>query len=76
MEIQDFIGKFGSQLEDENTVLKADTNFVKADFWDSLTAMVVKVMIEDEYNLDIPVEKLNTFNSIESLFNYLEENKV
>lgn len=75
MEMQDFIEKFASQLESQDIEVNAETNYVKSEFWDSLTAMVVKVMIDDEFGIDIPVEKLNGFNSIGSLFNYLEENK-
>ncbi|WP_448137004.1 acyl carrier protein [Sphingobacterium siyangense] len=75
MEMQDFIEKFAFQLEDQIIEINAETNYVQSEFWDSLTAMVVKVMIEDEYGFDIPMDKLNGFISIESLFNYIEENK-
>ena len=74
MEINKFLENFQSQLEDVETSINASTNYVKADFWDSLTAMVVKVMIEDEYEFDIPVEKINSFNSILELFDYIKLN--
>jgi len=75
MEISKFIEDFQNQLEDSTTPIKAETNYVNSDFWDSLTAMVIKVMIEDDYKVDIPVEKINTFSSIQELFSYIKEQK-
>jgi acyl carrier protein len=71
MELKQFIANFQSQLEDVNTSIEPTTNYVNSEYWDSLTAMVVKVMIEDEYNVDIPVDKINSFSSIQELFDYL-----
>jgi acyl carrier protein len=75
MEINKFIEDFRSQLENENTPISADTDYVNSDFWDSLTSMVIKVMIEDDYQLDIPVEKINTFSTVGDLFTYIKEQK-
>ncbi|KUG10409.1 hypothetical protein BEI02_16960 [Elizabethkingia sp. HvH-WGS333] len=75
MEIQKFIQKFKEQLEDEATPIFPETNYVHSEFWDSLTAMVIKVMIDDEYQIDIPVEKLNTFLTIQDLFDYIKSIK-
>lgn len=75
MEINKFIEDFKNQLENVDTPISEDTDYVNSDFWDSLTAMVVKVMIEDDYQLDVPVEKINTFSSVGDLFTYIKEQK-
>lgn len=75
MEIKQFIESIQSQLEDVNTSIDATTDYVNLESWDSLTAMVVKVMIEDEYNVDIPVEIINSFSSVQDLFDYISNFK-
>ncbi|MGJ1436868.1 acyl carrier protein [Sphingobacterium siyangense] len=73
MGIERFLESFKAQLEDMNISITEDTDYVKAEFWDSLTAMVVKVMIEDEYNVDIPVEIINQFSTLKELFIYIKD---
>lgn len=68
MNIESFIESFKGQLEDANSVVGVTTDYVKADFWDSLTSMVVKVMIEDEYGVTLEVDEINNFSSIEELY--------
>ncbi|MDX8568432.1 acyl carrier protein [Elizabethkingia sp. HX XZB] len=75
MEIKKFIEKFQGQLEDETTPIFPETNYVNSEFWDSLTAMVIKVMIDDEYEVDVPVEQLNTFTTIQNLFDHIKSLK-
>lgn len=75
MEIKQFIESIQSQLEDVSTSINATTDYVHLESWDSLTAMVVKVMIEDEYNVDVPVEMINSFSSIQELFDYISNLK-
>lgn len=75
MEIQQFIEKFKNQLEDVTTPIFPETSYINSEFWDSLTAMVIKIMIDDEYQIDIPVEKLNTFLSVQDLFDYIKNAK-
>lgn len=75
MEIAEFIEKFRDQLENPNVELMPETQYATETYWDSLTAMVVKVMIDDDYNVDIAPEKMNTFKNIEELFNYIKSQK-
>lgn len=72
MEIQEFIQKFKSQLEDSEVNVTPEMDYVNSGSWDSLTAMVIKVMIEDDYKVDIELEKLNSFSSISDLFGYIK----
>lgn len=73
MKIEDFITNFKGQLEDTNTVVVADLDYVNADFWDSLTSMVIKVMIEDEYAVVLEVEQINEYSSINALFEAVKD---
>lgn len=75
MEIQEFIEKFRSQLEDETVEITPSTDYAKSEFWDSLTNMVIKVMIEDDYGVDIAPEKIQSFNSIQELFTFVQNAK-
>lgn len=75
MDIKQFIESIQNQLEDVNTSIDATTDYINLESWDSLTAMVVKVMIEDDYGVDVPVEKINSFSSIQELFDYIRNFK-
>lgn len=75
MDIQEFIEKFKSQLEDSEVTVTPETNYVKSGSWDSLTAMVIKVMIEDDYKVDVELEKLNSFGSVAELFEHIKGNQ-
>ena len=75
MEINDFIEKFKEQLEDESFEVNSETDYIKQPFWDSLTSMVIKIMIEDEYQVDIAPEKMSSFKSVEDLFTYVKSQK-
>lgn len=72
MEITEFITKFKGQLENSNVEILPETNYSAEPFWDSLTAMVIKVMIEDDYNVDVAPENMNKFKSISELFDYIK----
>lgn len=71
--IENFITHFKNQLLDENEEVLATTDYVNESYWDSLTSMVIKVMIEDEYSLSIDKTDLNSFSSINDLFDYIKE---
>ena len=71
MNIDDFIFQFKNQLEDIDTKITPETDYANAEFWDSLTSMVIKTMIEDEYSTDLDIQELNEFNSIQALFDFI-----
>jgi len=71
MEINTFIKKFREQfelLEDDEDLLP-ETEFQKIDGWDSLTALMVLEMIDEEFDADISGDELRACNTIEDLFN-------
>lgn len=72
MTIEKFIENFRSQLADEHVEVLPNTNYTKEDYWDSLTSMVVKTMIEDEYGIDIDPKEINSYSSIQDLYNRIQ----
>ena len=75
MSLEKFIEDFQNQLEDTSTTITPETDYKNQEYWDSLTAMVVKVLIEDEYGVDIQPEELNNFNNIKGLYNFVLSKK-
>lgn len=71
MDINKFIEDFKNQLEDIEVDINPQTDYSKQDYWDSLTAMVVKVMIEDDYKVDLQPEKITSFSTIQELFDFV-----
>jgi acyl carrier protein len=72
MEFDSFLEKFNEQLmEDDLSVVKAETKFRDLSSWDSLTAMAVITMIEDEYGVKINEATFKSFKTVEDIFNYI-----
>lgn len=72
MNIQEFIVHFKSQLENENYTINPETNYVNSEFWDSLTSMVVSVMIDDEFGVKMLPEEINKYDTIQDLFDAVQ----
>lgn len=70
-----FIENFRNQLEDINVELSPDFDYVNSDFWDSLTAITIQMMVEDEYGVKVDVEKISSFGSIEEFYQFIQDNK-
>ncbi|KMQ66260.1 hypothetical protein ACM46_01535 [Chryseobacterium angstadtii] len=75
MSVNEFIKNFQSQLENTDTAIEPETAYSKESYWDSLTAMVIKVMIEDEYGVDIEPEQITAFKDINELYSFIVEKK-
>lgn len=73
--MEKFIENFKKQLEDVDTKLSPDTDYVNSDFWDSLTAVTIQMMIDDEYDLRIDIKKISSFKSLEELYQFVQANK-
>lgn len=72
MEFIDFKTKFVDQLigEDEAKIT-SDTEFRRLSSWDSLTAMAVIAMVEDEYKIKISDEELKNMRKIGDIYNFV-----
>lgn len=72
MNIEEFINHFKSQLENDNFKIKPETDYVNSEFWDSLTSMVVSVMIDDECAVKMTPEEINKHKTIQDLFDAVQ----
>lgn len=70
-----FIKNFKKQLEDIDTDLSPDMDYVNSDFWDSLTAVTIQMMIDDEYGVKVEIKQISSFKSLSELYQFIQENK-
>ena len=72
MSFDSFLEKFREQLmEDDPSVVVAETKFRDLGSWDSLTAMAVITMTEDEYQVKINEATFRSFETVEDIYNYI-----
>lgn len=50
-----------------------DTEFKNNEEWDSMTALTLITLIDDEFNISISGEKIKELNTIRDLMNYINE---
>jgi acyl carrier protein len=68
MSLSIFIHNFQNQLEDQQEI-QAYTEFKKLKSWDSMTALLVITMIDDEYGVGVNGDDIRKVNTIEELYN-------
>lgn len=73
--MEKFIENFKNQLEDIETDLSPNLDYVNADFWDSLTAITIQMMVEDEYGVKVDIKQISSFKSLEEFYQFVQENK-
>ena len=72
MEEEKFLEQFIAQFDDEPTGVTMDTDFRDIDDWDSLTALGIISMIDDEYNVKVSGEELKSSKSVRDIFNIVK----
>lgn len=75
MNIKQFIARFREEFEylEEDEIIDANTDFQKIDGWDSLTAIMILEMIDDEFEADISGDELRECKTIQELYNLSKE---
>lgn len=69
MELQEFINKFAEQFDDVDvSKLNANTAFRELDDWNSLVALSVIAMIDEEYDVTLKGNDIMGATTIEDLF--------
>lgn len=69
METQDFLKNFAEQLEEYDGIeITMETEFRKLDGWDSLTGAAVQIMINDNYNSEIPDIDFKNAKTVKDLY--------
>ena len=70
MEIKDFISNFADQFDDlDVNVLTPETEFKALDEWNSLVALSVIAMIDEEYDVTIKGDDIRNSSTIVDLYN-------
>lgn len=70
MDIKEFINNFADQFDDlDASVLTPETEFKKVDGWNSLVALSVIAMIDEEYDVTLKGNDITGATTIEDLFN-------
>jgi len=72
MEEEKFLKQFIAQFDDEPTGVTMDTDFRDIDDWDSLTALGIISMIDDEYNVNLSGEELKSSKTVMDIFNIVK----
>lgn len=74
--MENFIANFADQLLDQEVKnIAGETVFRELDDWDSLTAMAVMAMIEDEYGVKISDDVFKKLKTIQDVYDFVMSNK-
>ncbi len=72
MTLNEFIEAFAEEFEDtEMSEFKADTVYKELDEWDSLTALSIITMVDDQLDKTITGADLRANDTIEDLYNFI-----
>lgn len=70
MKLTDFIDHFAEQFDEtEPSQFEADTKFRDLDEWDSMIALSIIGMIDEEYNKEITADQVRSAHTIKELYN-------
>ena len=73
MEIKEFISNFADQFDDlDSSALTPDTEFKQLDDRNSLVALSVIAMIDEEYDVTLKGNDITGAKTIEDLFNIVQ----
>lgn len=76
MEINKFIDNFISQFDIIPTgTINGDTEFRSLEAWDSLTALSIMAMVDDEYGVTLTGEDIKKSNTINDIFEIVKNKK-
>ncbi len=73
MDIQVFINNFADQFDDlDASILTPETEFKQVDGWNSLVALSVIAMIDEEYDVTLKGIDITGAKTIEDLYNTVQ----
>ena len=77
MEINNFTQNFINSFDETptNIEINGNTNFRDLDGWDSLTALSIMAMVDDEYGISITGDEIKKSNTINDLFEIVKNKK-
>lgn len=72
MDLKEFIANFAAEFDETpEEAFAPATEFKTLDEWNSLTALSIIAMVDDNYNKTITGANLRACNTIEDLFNFV-----
>ena len=72
MELINFVNDFSSEfIETPKTIFNSETNYKELPEWDSVLALSIISMIDDNYNKRISGAELRACNTIADLYNVI-----
>ena len=73
MDIKEFISNFADQFDDlDASVLTPETEFKQLDEWNSLVALSVIAMVDEEYDVTLKGNDITGAKTIEDLYNTVQ----
>lgn len=70
MDFKEFISNFAAELDETSEdMLTADTDLKALDEWSSLTALSIIAMVEDNYEVELGGDDLESCTTLNDLFN-------
>lgn len=74
MDIKEFISNFAEQFDDlDSSVLTPETEFKQLEDWNSLVAISVIAMIDEEYDVTVKGNDITGANTIQDLYNTVSD---
>jgi acyl carrier protein len=76
MEIEKFVAKFAEQFEDTPAdTFSAETTFRDIEEWDSLIALSIIAMADDEYGVQLTGDDIRASNTVADIFEKVKAKK-
>ncbi|MBR3206587.1 MAG: acyl carrier protein [Bacillus sp. (in: Bacteria)] len=70
--MQDFIKFIADVMEVDPEILSEDTEYGSLEKWDSLMHMRMVMEIEEEYDVEIPIEEIPNIKTLKDFYMYIE----
>lgn len=70
--MQDFINFIAGVMEIEPSELNEDTAYGMIAKWDSLMHMRMVMEIEEEYDIEIPIDEIPNIKTLKDFYKYIE----
>ena len=74
MDIKEFISNFADKFDDlDSSFLTPETEFKSLEDWNSLVALSIIAMIDEEYDVTLKGNDISGSNTIQDLYNIVSE---
>lgn len=76
MKIADFVAHFAAQFEETDlSEFNPETKFRELEEWNSLIALSVIAMVDEEYNVKLKGDDIRNSQTIEDIYNIIQSKK-